>query len=96
MWVLVTYDVQTTSPQGRSRLRKVARICEGYGTRVQNSVFECLVDDATWAKLRGRLLDAFSPDEDSLRFYFLGASLPDRSEHHGQKPSVDMMGPLIL
>jgi CRISPR-associated protein Cas2 len=96
MWILVTYDLKPPPPAGRPRLRQVARICEGYGQRVQNSVFECLVDDTTAAILRARLLDTFFPQEDSLRFYYLGSSLPDKSEHHGQKPSFDMEGPLIL
>jgi len=96
MWVLVTYDVSTEDAAGRRRLRRVAKTCEGYGQRVQKSVFECQVDDATWAQLRGRLLKEYDMASDSLRFYFLGENGPARTEHHGRDPSLDMEGPLIL
>lgn len=95
MLVLVSYDVSTTSKEGRRRLRRVARACLDFGHRVQNSVFECQVDAATWAKLRKRLLSEFDADEDSLRFYFLGNRWRDRVEHHGIKPSIDFDDPLI-
>ena len=72
MLVLVTYDVNTESLEGRRRLRHVAKMCMNLGQRVQKSVFECLVDPAQWAGLRQRLIDEINPDEDSLRFYFLG------------------------
>lgn len=96
MLVLITYDVSTQSREGRRRLRRIAKACQGHGHRVQFSVFECQVDEATWAGLRGRLLDILDADEDSLRFYFLGEGGFARSEHHGTKPSLDMEGPLIL
>lgn len=95
MVVLVTYDVSTVTPAGRRRLRKVAKICQNFGQRVQNSVFECNVDMATWTRLKLQLLDQFEPDEDSLRFYFLGNRWRRRVEHHGAKPNVDLEGPLI-
>ena len=78
MMVLVTYDVNTETKEGRSRLRRVAKTCQGFGQRVQNSVFECLVDPTQWADLRKRLMDVFNPDLDSLRFYFLGAHWRNR------------------
>lgn len=93
--VLVTYDVSTETREGRRRLRRVARACLDAGQRVQNSVFECDLDPATWIKLRLRLLDIINLDEDSLRFYFLGSSWRGRVEHHGIKPSIDLSGPLI-
>ena len=74
MLVLVSYDVSTTSAEGRRRLRRVAKACLNYGQRVQNSVFECPVDPAQWAELRHRLLDEYNPEEDSLRFYYLGSN----------------------
>lgn len=74
MMVLVTYDVRTESVAGRRRLRRVARLCENSGQRVQFSVFECLVDPAQWTRLRGELIKEIDPAEDSLRFYFLGAN----------------------
>lgn len=95
MFVLVSYDVATTTRAGRRRLRRVARACLDYGQRVQNSVFECQVDPEKWARLRLRLLEEYDPAEDSLRFYFLGSNWKNRVEHHGTKPSVDLDGPLI-
>lgn len=96
MLVLVTYDVNTETKEGRRRLRHVAKTCEGVGHRVQNSVFECQVDDATWAGLRGDLLAIIHTGQDSLRFYFLGQDGFGRCEHHGLIPSLDMEGPLVL
>ena len=96
MFVLVTYDVATTTKAGRRRLQRVAKACQDYGQRVQNSVFECVVDPEKWARLRLRLLEEYEPAEDSLRFYFLGANWRHRVEHHGAKPSVDLEGPLIV
>jgi CRISPR-associated protein Cas2 len=95
MFVLVSYDVATTSKEGRRRLRRVAKACLDYGQRVQASVFECQVDPEIWARLRIRLLEEYDAKEDSLRFYFLGATWRSRLEHHGIKPAVDLEGPLI-
>lgn len=94
--VLVTYDVNTETKEGRSRLRRVAKECENFGQRVQNSVFECQVDPAQWANLRFRLLDIIDPDKDSLRFYFLGKNWRPRIEHQGAKEAYDPDGPLIV
>jgi CRISPR-associated protein Cas2 len=96
MMVLVTYDVNTETPEGRRRLRHVAKACENFGQRVQNSVFECLVDPAQFAVLKHRLLGVYCPDTDSLRFYFLGANWKTRIEHLGAKPAYDPEGPLII
>jgi CRISPR-associated protein Cas2 len=96
MLVLVTYDVHTLDRAGRRRLRHIAKACEGYGNRVQFSVFECQVDDTHWTELKGRLLSVVELEQDSLRFYFLGEDGFSRCEHHGIKPSLDMEGPLIL
>jgi CRISPR-associated protein Cas2 len=95
MLVVVTYDVSTTQAEGRWRLTKIARICSDFGQRVQNSVFECRVDPAQWQDLRHRLLDVYRPQQDSLRFYFLGANWRRRIDHHGAKTAVDPDGPLI-
>lgn len=95
MVVLVTYDVSTTSAEGRRRLREMAKACLDFGQRVQNSVFECNVTMEQWTRLKHRLLDILEPEEDSLRFYFLGNKWRRRVEHHGVKPSVDLEGPLI-
>jgi CRISPR-associated protein Cas2 len=96
MLVLVAYDVATATPKGRKRLRFVARACLDYGQRVQNSVFECVVDPGQWAELRHRLLEVYEPKEDSLRFYFLGKNWERRVEHHGAKPSYNPDGTLLV
>ncbi|GAA5480797.1 CRISPR-associated endonuclease Cas2 [Haloferula sargassicola] len=96
MYVLVTYDVSTTTPQGRARLRRVAKACEDFGQRVQNSVFECKVDPAQLVTLKGRLLDLIDEETDSVRFYHLGSNWHHKVEHHGARPGYDVDGPLIL
>lgn len=96
MLVLVSYDVSTRNEAGKRRLRRVARICEDRGQRVQNSVFECLVDAAQWVTFRAALIAEASPVEDSLRFYFLGNGWKGRVEHVGVKRAYDPEGPLIL
>ncbi len=96
MLVVVSYDVSTIDPAGARRLRRVCRACLDYGQRVQNSVFECQVDPAQWTRLKLRLLSEFDPDQDSLRFYYLGSNFKRRIEHHGAKPIVDLDGPLLL
>ncbi|HSG38429.1 MAG TPA: CRISPR-associated endonuclease Cas2 [Thermoanaerobaculia bacterium] len=95
MMVLVSYDVSTTTPEGRRRLRRVAKTCNDFGQRVQNSVFECRVDPTQWTQFRLRLLKEVNDQEDSLRFYFLGANWKGRVEHHGIKGVLDLDGPLI-
>ncbi|KAF0189591.1 MAG: cytoplasmic [Desulfobulbaceae bacterium] len=96
MFVLVSYDVATSALGGQKRLRRVARVCKNYGQRVQFSVFECIVDPAQWTALREQLLDEINPEEDSLRFYFLGSNWRHRVEHVGAKSGIDQEGPLIL
>lgn len=96
MLILVTYDVNTQDAAGRRRLRRVARACLDFGQRAQNSVFECEVDPAQWAKLRARLMDEIDEDRDSLRFYRLGADGKRRVEHVGAKPVLDLEGPLVF
>ena len=96
MMVLVTYDVNTETAEGRRRLRRVAKICLNRGQRVQKSVFECLVEPAQWADLRAKLLNEYREDTDSLRFYFLGKDWHRRVEHAGVKETYDPEGLLIL
>ena len=95
MYVLVTYDVSTKTPTGQKRLRKVAEMCEDYGQRVQNSVFEMKVDWSQWTRIKSDLLALISLDEDSLRFYYLGTNYGHKVEHHGAKAGYDVDGPLI-
>jgi len=96
MLVLVSYDVATTTAAGRKRLRQVGKACLNFGQRVQNSVFECVIDPAQWAELKKRLMDIFEPEEDSLRFYYLGSNYKHRVEHHGAKPSLDLDGGTLI
>lgn len=95
MMVLITYDVNTETEAGKKRLHKVAKACQNYGQRVQNSVFECLIDAAQYRQLRHRLVQLIDPQKDSIRFYFLGDEWRRRVEHIGAKPSLDLEGPLI-
>ncbi len=94
MLVLVTYDVSTLDKLGRKRLRRVARACEDYGQRVQNSVFECRLGEKEWVRLKARLLKEISEDEDSLRFYFLDSDI--KAEHYGTKKPIDLEEPIVL
>ncbi|MCK9482388.1 MAG: CRISPR-associated endonuclease Cas2 [Bacteroidia bacterium] len=96
MMVLITYDVETKTQEGRKRLRKIAKECVNYGQRVQNSVFECLVDPAIFTELRHRLESIYNPETDSLRYYFLGNNFKNRIEHVGCKESYNPEGTLIL
>ncbi|GAB7024109.1 CRISPR-associated endonuclease Cas2 [Salidesulfovibrio brasiliensis] len=89
MLVLVSYDVSFEDEGGKRRLRRIAKVCESYGQRVQYSVFECVVDPAQWAKLRHKLLDVINPDKDSLRFYYLGKHWQRRVESHGAVETYD-------
>ena len=95
MYVLVTYDVSTTTKEGRRRLRQVAKTCLDAGQRVQNSVFEIKADWAHWTSVKDRLLQIINLEEDSIRFYYLGNNWRRRVEHHGTKESFDVDGPLI-
>lgn len=92
MLVLVTYDVNTTTPAGRKRLRGVARVCQDFGQRVQFSVFEIEVDPAQWVVLKARLEKIIDPALDSLRYYHLGANWSRRIEHVCAKPATDLGG----
>ena len=95
MMVLITYDVNTETPAGRKRLRKIAKECINCGQRVQNSVFECLVDPAQFAELKQRLERIADPAQDSLRYYYLGSNWKNRVEHYGAKASYDPEGLLM-
>ena len=97
MLVLITYDVSTINKPGRRRLARIAKICLDYGQRVQNSVFECLVDPAQWTAFRAELLRLYKPEEDSLRFYFLGKNWERKIEHHGPKDTPNLeSGPRLV
>ncbi len=96
MLVLITYDVATQDAAGRSRLRKVAKECVNYGQRVQNSVFECILDASQLLLLKDRLVSLINEKEDSLRFYYLGNKYQTKVEHFGIKTSYDAEGTLMI
>lgn len=95
MMVLITYDVNTETKAGRKRLRQIAKQCVNHGQRVQNSVFECLLDPAQFSELRNNLEKIADPSTDSLRYYYLGSNWKKRVEHYGAKKSYDPEGILI-
>ncbi len=92
----MSYDVDTTTKEGKARLRKVGRACLDFGQRVQFSVFECVVSDEQWVRLRSRLLALHDPKKDSLRFYHLGEEAAHRIEHHGIKGTEDPRNLLLV
>lgn len=94
--MLVTYDVNVSSPGGQKRLRNVSKICLDYGIRVQHSVLECEVDPAQFLLLKNHLTNAFNAEKDSLRFYFLGKKGRSKVEHLGAKPSLDLLRDTIV
>ena len=96
MLVLVTYDVNTTTAAGRKRLRQVAKYCVAHGQRVQNSVFEYLIDEAQYIALKSKLESIIDMETDSLRFYNLGNRYKDRVEHLGAKETFDLGDTLMI
>lgn len=96
MFVLITYDINTTSKEGRKRLRLVAKICQNYGQRVQNSVFECKVDEGQFRLIKHQLYETIDREKDSLRFYRLGKNYDKTVEQMGNNNSYNIEVPLIL
>ncbi|MGO0060390.1 CRISPR-associated endonuclease Cas2 [Brevibacillus fluminis] len=96
MMVLITYDVSTNTASGQRRLRKVARLCENYGQRVQNSVFECLIEPYQFTELKFELEKAIDSETDSLRFYYLGSKWKGKIEHIGAKQNYDPEGFIMI
>lgn len=96
MMVLITYDVNTEDPAGRRRLRHIAKQCVNYGQRVQNSVFECVLDAAQCRLLQHKLLSIMDKEKDSLRFYYLGNQYKNKVEHFGTNPSYEPEGLLLV
>ena len=96
MMVIITYDVNTEDACGRARLRKIARQCVNYGIRVQNSVFECLLDAAQCKRLQHELLNIMDRGKDSLRFYYLGNQYRTKIEHFGVQTAYEPEGPLMI
>lgn len=96
MLVLITYDVDTTSEKGNKRLRQVAKACQNYGQRVQNSVFECVLTEAQYTTLRNQIEKTIDKQLDSVRFYFLGNNWEHRVDSIGKNTSFNVAGELII
>ena len=96
MLMLVSYDVSTVTTTGKNRLRRIAKACQNWGIRVQNSVFECNVNPAQWIQLKAELERIFDPETDSLRYYNLGDNYSTRIEHFGAKIALDVEKPIII
>ena len=96
MLVLITYDVNTETAAGKRRLRKVAKMCVNYGQRVQNSVFECLLDASQYAVFKAKLLELIDPKTDSLRFYQLGNNYRRKVEYFGCAPLLSQDDVLLI
>ena len=96
MLVLITYGVSTQDAAGKARLRKVAKECVNYGQRVQNSVFECILDASQLLLLKNRLVSLINEKEDSLRFYYLGNNYRTKVEHFGSKTTYEAEGILMI
>ncbi|NLD60569.1 MAG: CRISPR-associated endonuclease Cas2 [Clostridiales bacterium] len=96
MLVLVTYDINITTPDGQGRLRRVSKLCVNYGVRVQNSVFECRVDSTQYARLKHDICAVIDKDCDSVRFYRLGENYATKVEHFGVERGIKLDDPLIL
>jgi len=94
--VLITYDVNTETAAGKKRLRKVAKQCVNYGKRVQNSVFECVMDAAKARQVKAILEELIDKDKDSLRFYYLGNNYKNKVEHIGAKETINVEDVLII
>lgn len=95
MLIIVTYDVSTETPEGRRRLRRVAKVCESMGQRVQKSVFECQVNEMQFEQLERNLLAEIDDQQDNLRFYRITEPTELRVKQHGTFRSVDFEGPLL-
>jgi CRISPR-associated protein Cas2 len=96
MFVLVTYDVNTQTPEGRRRLRQVAKICKNFGVRVQNSVFECRVDSVQLMEMKYEIEEVINAETDSIRYYNMGNQGGNHVEHVGAKPALNVDDVLIF
>ncbi len=96
MMVLVSYDISLSDEKGKSRLRKVSKVCVNHGQRVQNSVFEVNLDYGNFLKMKDKLLKLIDEERDSLRFYYLGNNWQGKIEHIGAKETYNPEGVLII
>lgn len=96
MYILIAYDVATSTPEGTRRLRRVAKTCLDYGQRVQNSVFECKLEPSHFVMLKARILKEINPETDSIRIYNLGNNWQNRVEHYGKNDDYNIEGTLMI
>ena len=96
MFIIITYDINTTTSEGKKRLRDVAKICQNYGQRVQNSVFECKVDEGQFRLIKHQLYKVIDHEKDNLRFYRLGKNYKKTVEQMGKNYTYNIEEPLIL
>lgn len=96
MMIVITYDVNTETTAGQRRLRQIAKHCVNYGQRVQNSVFECVMDAAQWKQFQHKLINLIDSETDSLRFYYLGDRYQTKIEHYGAKGAYDSNDILMI
>ena len=96
MYILVTYDVETIDKDGKKRLRKIAKICQNYGQRVQNSVFECRVNEQEYLLLKSEIMKKMDAKKDSVRFYRLGTKYKEKIEHFGVKEPYNFEEAFII
>lgn len=96
MYVLITYDVETVSVDGQKRLRQVAKACVNHGQRVQNSVFECMLETADLTKLKLKLSSIINHEKDNIRFYLFGKNWERQIETLGKQTSFNFIGELIV
>ncbi len=96
MFILITYDVDTQTPEGRKRLRKVAKECLNHGHRVQNSVFECQLSEVQYITLKNNILKIIEPNLDSVRFYLLGKNWNHKIESIGKETAINLSSTIIV
>ena len=96
MMVIITYDVETISPSGQRRLRRVSKECQNYGIRVQNSVFECVVDPNQLLILKHKLESIIDKEHDSVRFYFMGNNWERHIETMGASRGINVSSTLVI
>ncbi|MGN1227222.1 MAG: CRISPR-associated endonuclease Cas2 [Christensenellales bacterium] len=96
MMIIISYDISLMYKKGATRLRRVAKLCKDYGQRVQNSVFECIIDYQTFLMLKKKILEIVDNEKDSVRFYLLGNNFKGKIEHYGVKETIDLTSTLIF
>lgn len=96
MRIVISYDIETMTREGRARLRRISKLCKSFGVRVQYSVFECSLGHREVVILRGRLLEIVDTEKDSLRIWYVGDDDARKTEHYGVRVPLDLDGPLVV